>query len=109
MSASRHAAGHLRDDQPRRLKLRMMVAELGQHFCHLFRRGHSEIGADTAMQRLWIIEVENILGKISAIARSEVEMRPVRRCVEFLNQSLILLRGSLNLKTEDGSIVGRTD
>src|SRR5712671_2970502 len=49
-SATRYAAGNLRDHEARELQLRMPRTEFDQYFRHLLRGGDSDIRDHTAMQ-----------------------------------------------------------
>src|SRR5579863_2547148 len=106
--AAGHASGDLRNHQPRKLQLRVPATVLRDPLRHLLRRGHAEIDDDAAMQRLRIVEVDNVFREVGAVPRYQMEMRLVRLCVQFADQGFVLLRRGLNFKTVAGAIVRRT-
>src|SRR3984957_9746189 len=107
--AARHAAGHLRNNEPRKLELRMMRTKLRKHFRNLLRRGDATICYKTPMQGFRVIEVDYSFREVGAVVRDQVEMRVVRRTVVFTDQGIVLVRSSSDLEAVDSAIIRRSD
>src|ERR1700722_4981733 len=99
----------MRNDESRKLELRMMRTELRKHFRNLLRRGDANIGDQTAMQGFRVIEVEYTFREVGAVIRNQVEVRLVRRSIVFTDQGIVLVRSSSDLEAVDGAIIRRSD
>ena len=75
--AAGHAAGYLRNYDPRKLKVGMALAVLDQHLGHLFRRGNAHVCNHAAVQGPRVVEVQNIFGEVGAVPRNRMKMRLV--------------------------------
>ena len=47
---------------------------MDQRLGHLFRCGQTGVGEKAAVRRFWIVGVNDLLGKISTVAKEQVEM-----------------------------------
>src|SRR5580658_1577099 len=88
--AACRASWNLWNHIARKLQLRMAAAELDHRLRYLLGRGDSNVGDEAAVQRSWIVEVDDVLGEIGAIAVAQMEVRLVRRRIVYIDERLVL-------------------
>src|SRR5580692_9886813 len=103
--AARHAARYLRNHDPGKLNLRVPDAELGHGFRHLFWRRNADVGEYAAVQRFWVVKVDDVFREIGAVARNSVEVRNVRGRIQLFDECEVLLASRLDLKAVNRAIV----
>src|ERR1035437_4175468 len=85
----------------------MVVAVSRHHFCALLWSRDAEIANQTAMQRMRVIEIDDLAYKVGAVSLDEIIALAVGLAVEFVDQQRILLRTGLNLESINCPVIRR--
>ena len=107
--AALHRARHLRNYKADRFQLRMMLAVTRQALCNLFWGTNAQIADNSPMQRAGIIEINNSLHEIGAVARQQLVHPDVSPRIQNLDQLVILLRTGFDFEGITRAIVGRPE
>jgi len=84
-------------------------AELAHGLRHLFRRRNADVGECAAVQRFWVIQIDDVFHEIGAVARNGMKVRNVRGRIQLFDEREVLLPSRLDLKTVNRAIVRRAD
>src|SRR5690242_143171 len=87
----------------------MFPAVTHQRLCHLLGRADTDVSDQVSMQRLRIIEVDDVAREVSTIVKQQVELASIRARVESRDQLSVLSWRNFNLKHIDAADKDRSD